>query len=91
MDSDLWNKVLEEDNQFRRQLVDQVHDLHSSSWQFRSYTFNLCLLDYIYISPKWHVRVCYYMSCSPSWQVICDLASLVGSRTVNMGLVFQPE
>ena len=24
MDSDLWNKVLEEDNQFRRQLIDQV-------------------------------------------------------------------
>ncbi|DBA67143.1 hypothetical protein WJX79_007694 [Trebouxia sp. C0005] len=25
MDSDLWNKVLEEDNQFRRQLIDQVN------------------------------------------------------------------
>ena len=24
MDSDLWNKVLLEDNQFRRQLIDQV-------------------------------------------------------------------
>lgn len=24
MDSDLWNKVLQEDNQFRRQLIDQV-------------------------------------------------------------------
>ena len=28
MDSDLWNKVLEEDNQFRRQLVDQVCFFH---------------------------------------------------------------
>ena len=25
MDSDLWNKVLVEENQFRRQLIDQVH------------------------------------------------------------------
>ena len=24
MDSDLWNKVLDESNQYRRQLVDQV-------------------------------------------------------------------
>ena len=28
MDSDLWNKVLEEDNQFRRQLIDQVDMLN---------------------------------------------------------------
>ena len=30
MDSDLWNKVLVEENQFRRQLIDQVHFLPAS-------------------------------------------------------------
>lgn len=27
MDTDLWNKVLEEDNQYRRQLIDQVFQM----------------------------------------------------------------
>ena len=48
MDSDLWNKVLVEENQFRRQLIDQVHTtVHALLLHLVSLSLQASLIVYV--------------------------------------------
>ena len=61
MDSDLWNKVLEEDNQFRRQLIDQVTFVPSCLL-----AFNVCLIRLCADVP-WAKQLLHALSSQSHW------------------------
>lgn len=94
MDSDLWNKVLEEDNQFRRQLVDQVCFFHVPV------TYALASAQFVRLhtpigcstSPAEHPHANSCVVCASSLHVpcaytLCVHACLVTSALSNAAVV----